>query len=269
MGDLAVGNADGPEGNAPLGTGHAFIYGVSQARILTDIVYPGSLSTTAYGIWYNGGTSYTIAGGYTMPGSPGPFASGYLVDYDSATGQFTHWTSFAAPDGLAGASLATHFEGISSPEPGIYTLAATESDPTSGTPIQAAMATVRRNPDGTFGPAYWINLNYPGAVGLQTNDAVAGNQVVGIAAVNGGIIAYQATVNLGFQLSNVISGNGGNGIGIYGASDNRIAMNNIGTDATGTLKRGNAQERHPPHPGRVEQHDRRPGGRAATTPRPA
>ena len=71
MGDLAVGNADGPEGNAPLGTGHAFIYSVSQAQILTDIVYPGSTSTTAYGIWYNGGTSYTIAGGYSMLGSPG------------------------------------------------------------------------------------------------------------------------------------------------------------------------------------------------------
>ncbi len=70
---------------------------------------------------------------------------------------------------------------------------------------------------------------------------MAGNQVVGIATTSTGIIAYQATVNLDFQLSNVISGNGGNGIGIYGASDNRIAMNNIGTDATGTLRRGNAK----------------------------
>ena len=33
----------------------------------------------------------------------------------------------------------------------------------------------------------------------------------------------------------MISGNGGNGIGIYGANDNQIAMNYIGTDATGTL----------------------------------
>jgi trimeric autotransporter adhesin len=56
-----------------------------------------------------------------------------------------------------------------------------------------------------------------------------------------GIISYQGTVNVAFQLSNVISGNGGNGIGIYGADDNTIAMNNIGTDATGTLRRGNAK----------------------------
>ena len=65
MGDLAVGNADGPEGNAPIGTGHAFLYDVAQSTFLTDIVYPGSTTTTAYGIWYNGGTSYTICGGYS------------------------------------------------------------------------------------------------------------------------------------------------------------------------------------------------------------
>jgi hypothetical protein len=59
--------------------------------------------------------------------------------------------------------------------------------------------------------------------------------------VDSKIVAYQATVNLGAQLSNVISGNRGNGIGIYGATGNRIAMNNIGTDSTGTLRRGNAQ----------------------------
>ena len=39
----------------------------------------------------------------------------------------------------------------------------------------------------------------------------------------------------------MISANGGNGIGIYGASGNQIAMNDIGTDASGTLGRGNAK----------------------------
>lgn len=240
MGDLAVGNA----GDIPLQTDHAFLYSVSQAKILTDIVYPGAntTSTTAYGIWYNGGTSYTIAGGYSTFLSPGKTDSeAFLVDYDSATGQFSNWTPFAGPDGVAGSSLATHFEGISSPEPGVYTLAATEIEPGSTTVTQAAWATVQRNPDGTFGTASWVNLNYPGAAGLQTNDSVAGNQIVGIASVDGKIISYQGTVNTTFQLSNVIGGNGGNGIGIYGASNNVIAANNIGTDATGARKRGNAK----------------------------
>jgi hypothetical protein len=240
MGDFAVGNADGPEGNAPLGTGHAFVYSVSQGQIVTDVVYPGSTSTTAYGIWYNGGTSYTITGGYTLPGQPiTPFAAGYLVDYDSSTGQFTHWTSLSAPGGLAGnQAFATHFEGISSPQAGVYTLATGLTALDSTTPLAAAVATVRRNADGTFGPTVWQPLAYPGASGT-TSDAVAGYQDVGIAFTSTGVVSYQATVNLNFQLSNVISANLGNGVGVYGANDNRIAMNNVGTDASGTIGLGN------------------------------
>ena len=105
----------------------------------------------------------------------------------------------------------------------------------------ASLASVRLNPDGTFGPAVWTNLSDPNLQAPLTADAVEGNQVVGIGITSSGIVSYQATVNTGFQLSNVISGNGGNGIGIYGASGNTIAMNNIGTDSSGTLKRGNAK----------------------------
>jgi hypothetical protein len=70
---------------------------------------------------------------------------------------------------------------------------------------------------------------------------VAGNQVVGIAQMSTGFVSYQATINLNPRISNVISGNLGNGVGIYGGTHNQIAMNNIGTDATGTLGRGNAR----------------------------
>ncbi len=37
----------------------------------------------------------------------------------------------------------------------------------------------------------------------------------------------------------MISGNGGNGIEIYAANNNQIAMNYIGTDVTGTIGLGN------------------------------
>ncbi len=123
----------------------------------------------------------------------------------------------------------------------MYTLGANELQPGSTTALVASVASVRRNPDGTFGPAVWTNLSDPSLQAPLTADAVEGNQVVGIGLTNSGIISYQATVNTGFQLSNVISGNGGNGIGLYGASGNTIAMNNIGTDASGTLARGNAK----------------------------
>jgi hypothetical protein len=241
MGGLAVGNADGPEGNAPFGTGEAFIYDIAKGTF-TNVVYPGATSTTAYGIWYNGGTSYTIAGGYTTPVGGGPaLANGYMVDYDSSTGQFTHWASFSYPNGLLGQNFATHFEGISSDQKGVYTLAADSIQTGTTNLTQGSVVSVRRNPDGSFGVGTWTDLNFPGTTGLTSNNSVAGNQAVGIILSSSGTFSYQATVNVGFQLSNVIGGNGGNGVGIYGGSLNVVAMNNIGTDATGTIKLGNAQ----------------------------
>jgi trimeric autotransporter adhesin len=238
MGDLAVGNG----GDILAQTDEAFLYSVSQGQILTPIVYPDATSTSAYGIWYNGGTSYTICGGYTgvLTGNT-TVAAGYLVDYNSATAQFSNWTSFSDPNGLAGQSSATHFQGISSTQAGVYTLGADSTQTGSSTVLMASLVTVRLNPDGTFGPGDWVNLSDPSIDAPLTADAVEGTQVVGIGITTSGIISYQASVNVGFQLSNVISGNGGNGIGIYGASGNQIAMNNIGTDSTGTLRRGNAK----------------------------
>ncbi|WP_435009177.1 beta strand repeat-containing protein [Tundrisphaera lichenicola] len=239
MGGLAVGNADGPEGNAPLGTGHAFLYDVASKSLLPDIIYPGSTTTTAYGIWYNGGTSYTICGGYTSPSiANGAVANAYLVDYDSATGKYSQWTSFAYPNGLVGQDFITHFEGISSDEKGVYTLVADSVQVGSNNPVQGSFVSVRRNTDRSFGPGQWVDLNDPTVPGFVSANSVAGNQVVGV-IFGPSTQSYQATVNVGFRLSNVISGNGGNGIGIYGSNDNTIAMNNIGTDGTGTRALGN------------------------------
>jgi hypothetical protein len=70
---------------------------------------------------------------------------------------------------------------------------------------------------------------------------VYGNQVAGIVIGSAGTNSYQATVNIAFQLSNVISGNGANGITLDKANDNRIAMNHIGTDTSGTIDLGNAE----------------------------
>ncbi|MDR3634752.1 MAG: hypothetical protein P4L84_13190 [Isosphaeraceae bacterium] len=199
MGNLAVGNADGPEGNAPLGTGHAFLYDVSGSRFLSNIVYPGSTTTTAYGIWYNGGTSYTICGGYTKVVNGNTTVSrGYLVDYDSATGKFSNWTPFEFQNGAMGEGYYTHFEGISSAKPGVYTLSADSGLIGSDNPEQGSFVTVRRNSNGTFGSAAWVDLNYPGVPGPLSANSVAGNQVVGIVISRSGVFSYQATVKAQF-----------------------------------------------------------------------
>jgi trimeric autotransporter adhesin len=248
MGGLAVGNYDGPTpGGLPLGPGGDYIYDVAKGTFLTSIVYPGSLTNTAYGIWWNGGASYTICGGYSnqavnnVDDQSRPIGQGYLVDYNAATGQFSNWKSFSDPTGLLGSDIFTHFEGISSVEKGVYTLSADSLQSGVTGSHQGSLVTVRRNPDGTFGDASWVNLNYPGGNSVVSSNSVYGNNVVGIVVGQSGVFSFQATVNTGFQLSNVISGNGGNGIGIYGSSSNQIAMNDIGTDASGTLGRGNAK----------------------------
>ena len=251
MGGLVVGNYDSAEdhgtGDLPLGPGHAYLYDIETDTFLTDIVYPGSLSNTAYGIWYNGGTRYTIVGGYSL--TPGnnfedqdhPIGRAYMVDYDAAEGEFSNWTTFSYPNGV---NYVTHFEGISSVEKGVYTLNADSVQTDSANPSQGSLVTVRRNADGTFGEAEWVDLNYTGVdplTHITSSNSVYGNQVVGIVIHEGDSFSYQATVNVAFQLSNVISANLGNGIGIYGSDENQVAMNFIGTDVTGTVDLGNSE----------------------------
>src|SRR4029077_5178916 len=165
-----------------------------------------------------------------------PLGQAYLVDYDSATGGFSHWASFSYP---FGANFFTHFEGISSAEKGVYTLVADSVQIGSTNPVQGSWATVRRNTDGSFGPAAWVNLNNPGSTTPSSANSVYGNQVVGVVLGTSPTVPFQATINTGFQLSNVISGNGGNGIGLYAANQNQIPMNAISTNAAGTVALGN------------------------------
>jgi len=243
MGGLAVGNYDGPtEEGTPIGPGRSFVYDLASDQFVADVAYPGATSTTSYGIWHNDRTSYTIVGGYSVAHAGGQAlatSAGFMVDYDSATGQFSNWKSFQHTPTAGGDSIATHFEGISSVEKGVYTLSSGSALAGPGGGLIGSVASVRRQPDGSFGEATWVDLSYPGLDAAMTSDSVVGGQVVGLVLADTGTFTYQATIDVGFQLSNVIAGNCGNGVGIYGSHDNRVAMNYIGTDASGTAARGN------------------------------
>lgn len=235
MGDLIVGNA----GDAS-GPGVAYVYDVAKRAFVATVRYPGAKSTTAYGIWHNGKNKYTICGGYSSlpannlrnPTRPLPQGRAYLVDYDADSGKFSNWTSFRNPNGGRGA--ITHFTGISSAEKGVYTLSANSTRGGSRRPLQGAWVSVRRNADDRFGRAGWVDLDHPDArPGSTSGNSVYGNHVVGGVA-GGDAFAYQATVNIGFTLSNVISGNAGNGVTIDGSDANVVAQNYVGTNAAGT-----------------------------------
>jgi hypothetical protein len=249
MGDLAVGNADGPGkgGKSPIGPGVAYIYDVKKGAFITNIVYPGSKSNTAYGIWYNGGTRYTICGGYSPKrtnnlrnqGRPLDQGRAFLVDYDSRTNTFSNWATYRYRNSKRSKTYITHFEGISSAEDGVYTMNADSVKRGSSGPAQGSWVSVRRLPDGTFSKAQWVDLNFDGERrGVTSSNSVYGNNVVGL-VVTDQPFAYQAIVNIGFTLSNVISANGGNGVGVYGSGANIIAQNYIGTDPSGKRALGN------------------------------
>lgn len=247
MGGLAVGNEI--ESGTPNERGRAFIYDFDSEEF-HPIVFPGTISNTAYGIWDNGDGSYTICGGFSqLPVNNAadrlqPIGMASLVDYDRATRTFSNWRaySYQSPDQV---TAGTHFMGISSVEKGVYTLSGTGF--VSGTIESSGLATVVRQTDGSFGDMNWVELAPPesvtGVSGLPSANSVYGNAVVGIViGDNNTLVSYQAEVNVGFQLSNVISGNRGNGITIAGANDNQVAMNFIGTSFAGTAavpNRGN------------------------------
>lgn len=249
MGGLVVGNYDSPlevgTQELPLGPGHAYLYDIESETFLTDIVFPGSQSNTAYGIWWNGGTKYTIVGGYSLDpvnnleDPDQPLGDAFIVDYDSATGLFTNWDSYNLPS--AGDNIVTHFEGISSVEKGVYTINADSVTLGTDDPAQGSFVTIRRNNDQSFGTAEWVPLAFPGSGpdDISSSNSVYGNQVVGIVIGPETFTPFQATINEEFQLSNVISGNGGNGISLSASNGNHIAMNFIGTDVTGLEDMGN------------------------------
>lgn len=209
MGGLGVGNYI--TSNTPNEQGRAYIYDFTTGQF-TDIVFPGTLSNTAYGIWDNGDGSYTIAGGFSeLPVNNAddqlrPIGMASLVDYDRASGTFSNWRaySYQSPEQV---TVGTHFMGISSVEKGIYTLSG--SGYVSGEIVTSGMAIVVRQADGSFGDMAWVGLAPPESVtgvdGLPSANSVYGNAVVGIVLGQSSSASYQAEVSVG------VGGNGGAG----------------------------------------------------------
>lgn len=161
MGGYAVGNYDTEYSNA-----YAFIYDINTKEFL-EIKADGAYSTTLYGIWYNGGTSYTLAGGCSFEG-PTKLSQAFIVDWDSNTKETSNW-KFYQHLGLDVANIVTHFEGITSDGSGGYNLPSDVVDIESFGGIGAAFVNISRNEDGTFGEANWKKLKFPLSQALWTS----------------------------------------------------------------------------------------------------
>lgn len=203
-GGLAVGNYDFLGDGNP--AGNAFIYNPDSSNPQTAVEYGGDGKTyTAYGIWFNGGNSYTIAGGEGLNGSGDgrdgdPLGKGTLIDYDSVTGSFQNFRTYSftktkdLPEAMQRQAVVTHFEGIWFDGNRTYKLPATIAT-ADGELTAAALATVKRSKDGGFGKARWTLFDIPGAP-ITTNDSVFGDANVGVAfySQGGGASNYAGVV---------------------------------------------------------------------------
>lgn len=225
MGGLAVVNVDNTNG---ILASSSWIYDIPSRTFTTQIQYPGSITDSSYGIWWNGGTRYTICGGYStnliahITNFEQPIGTAFLVDYDSSvsgSNAFTHWSSFAYP---ANTNYVSHFEGISSPNAGYYTLSADSSVSSTNKTAVASLVTIPRQAGGSFGTATWIPLNYPLPGSTTSADSVYGNNIVGFADTNSpSLICMQAVVNA-LDVVNTISDNRGSGVTLKSSPMNLI-----------------------------------------------
>lgn len=174
MGGIVVGNYD-----TALLKGIAFIYNINTQQYYPLVKPGGSASLTAYGIWYNGGTSYTIVGGYSVADQGGVDA-GFITDWDSSTHQMSNFTTLNynnSPLNLVG----THFEGITTDDAGGYNLAGDwQYNAQPGT--FPSFAHISRNSSGGFtaSSVQWTNFAYyPGSSWTSAN-TVYKNYVLGL-----------------------------------------------------------------------------------------
>ena len=116
MGDLVVGNYD-----TTSVLGKAFIYDVN-ARKYYNVTKPKAKSITAYGIWHNGGSHYTICGGFSNLDVSLGIGSAYLVDWNNCTHKLSNWREYQYQNTNNKSAIVTHFNGITSDRHGGYNL---------------------------------------------------------------------------------------------------------------------------------------------------
>lgn len=181
-------------GNYLSGTtaGNGFIYNIATGSY-QSVQHPAARYTTIYGIWWNGGESYTIAGGYSATDESG-LGVGFVADYNSATKLLTNWTEYTHNNQPA---AITHFEGITTDGASGYNLAA--GSEASGVSY-ASFVHITRNSSGGFNTnATWTDAWYPSST-TTTADTVYQNYLYGVYMESGvsGLNGYAAAIPGGY-----------------------------------------------------------------------
>jgi hypothetical protein len=168
--------------------GKSFIFDIENKKTIAEVLFPNSLFTTTYGIWYNGKVDcygyydyYTISGGFSLPGILTNTRT-FVVDlfYNKLTGEtyFENWTEINIP----GISILTHAQGITRLENNNYILPIANFylDPISSELIQLSGATVEiKRENNCFILVNYESINYPQSL-LTIVTSAAQNSVVGV-----------------------------------------------------------------------------------------
>ena len=249
---LVVGNWDNtttiPDTTKPIiGAGNAFIYDISSGVSIADISYPGAKSTTAYGIAQVNEDLFAITGSYSLASEPDGIAHGYLVYYHRGDNRLSDWTSWDVNNTGLG-NIASHADGISyNSTDNTFTLATVGLDANTGNPLTGQLMTVERTADGGFGEKRWTEVNYNNeSTGITSPTSVAGDVMTGVYLSNTSGLTWSSETSFFVDPSNVISGNGSNGIAILGSNkasgtNNTISQNRIGTSADGSTALANSE----------------------------
>lgn len=171
MGGIAVGNYDVENDK----NGHAFLYNTTTKECI-NFKLPDSLTNTLYGIWHNGDDSYTLAGGYSSL-HLGKLSQAFLVDYNAKTRKISNLKTFSYKNETA-LSIITHFEGITVSEDNGYNMPA-DWISANGEGGGASFVSVRRNSNGSFGEANWVDIEFPNSSANSAN-TVYKNNILGI-----------------------------------------------------------------------------------------
>ncbi len=166
MNDLVVGGYQSQAGAL-----HAFIYQISTRQFTQlTVTADRNIAQTAYGIWHNGGSSYTIAGGYTDVSG---VQQAYILDYDSSNGAIANTAAYTFNNQPA---TKTHFEGITTNGSGGYYLAGS-GEMASGV-ILSALVNITRTSNGFTSAPAWVTVAFPGAT-TQDSNTVYQNNLLG------------------------------------------------------------------------------------------
>ena len=182
------------------GVGESYIYDIEKAITLTQIIFPGSISTTVYGICYNGESggfqSYTFTGGYSFT-IGASFSESFIADflYNVNTGEyyFTNWSKIKI---YTDDRTISHIQGITKVSNNIYKCCCANEFIQADNSLQifeSMSITLERIKNNGFKIIDTLIYNIPlGKISILTS--ITPNNVVGAYIDNNGaLIPFQAS----------------------------------------------------------------------------